>query len=68
MRKSEYLVLLEYLYNTEVQLESELNTLVSNLRFRRVDVVDCYELAALLDRYTFFKMVSNDIRTLLKIL
>ena len=67
MRKSELVVLLEYLYRQEQELETELNNCITNLRFRRVDTVDCYDLAALIDRYTFFKEVYNNILTLLNI-
>ena len=67
MRKKEYSILLEYLYNNELALEDEVKTAICNLRYRRVDVTDCFELAALLERYNTFVRVSNDLRTILKI-
>ena len=67
MRRAEYVILLEYLYNNECALEEELNVAISNLRYRRIDITDCFELAALIERYNTFKRVSNEIRILLKI-
>ena len=67
MRRNEYVILLEYLYNNECALEEELHTAVANLRYRRIDITDCFELAALIERYNTFKRVSNEIRILLKI-
>lgn len=67
MRKSEYIVLLEYLYNNEVAVEDELTQAVSNIRYRKIDITDCFELAALIERHDTLKKVSNEIRTLLKI-
>lgn len=67
MRKSEYFIILEYLYNNEVKIESELNQAITNIRYRKIDITDCSELAALIERYNTFKQVSNDLRTLLDV-
>ena len=67
MRKKEYAYLLEYLYNNECALEDEVKRAICNLRYRSIDVTDCFELAALLERYNTFKRLSNDIRTILNI-
>lgn len=67
MRKAELVVLLEYLYNQEVAIEEEYNNSITNIRYRRIDITDCFELAALIERYNTIKRVSNDIRVLLKI-
>ena len=67
MRKAEYVVLLEYLYNQEAAIEEEYNNSITNIRYRRIDITDCFELAALIERYNTIKRVSNDIRVLLKI-
>lgn len=67
MRKAELVVLLEYLYNQEAAIEEEYNNSITNIRYRRIDITDCFELAALIERYNTIKRVSNDIRVLLKI-
>ena len=44
MRQNEKDLLAQYIYNNYVRLEDQLNTLQNNIRFRKIDVVDCVEL------------------------
>ena len=39
----------------------------TNLRYREIDVVDCFELALAVERYNTFKETTNQIKSLLKI-
>lgn len=67
MRQSEKDLLSQYIYNNYVRLESNLNTLQNNIRFRRIDVVDCMEYICALQEFETFKEVTKHIRILLKI-
>lgn len=52
--------------NNRNRLEDEVRELQTNLRFRKIGVSDCIELASALERLDTFKQVTKDIRTLLK--
>ncbi len=67
MRQSEKDLLWAYMYNNYVRLESNLNTLQNNIRFRRIDVADCMEYICALQEFETFKEVTKHIRILLKI-
>lgn len=67
MRQNEKDLICQYIYNNYVMLESELNTLRNNLRFRNIDVADCMEYICLLQRFETFKEVTGHIRVLLKL-
>jgi hypothetical protein len=67
MRQSEKDLISQYIYNNYCRLEANVSTLQSNLRFRRVDVVDCIELACAIQEFDTFKEVTKHIRILLKI-
>lgn len=67
MRQSEKDIINEYLYNNYCRLEERCQTLQNNLRFRRVDMVDCIELACALQEFETFKEISVHIRILLKL-
>ncbi len=67
VRQSEKDLISEYLYNNYVRLEEHCQTLQNNLRFRRIDMVDCIELACALQEFETFKEISGHIRVLLKL-
>lgn len=66
MKQSEKDLLWAYMYNNYVRLESNLNTLQNNIRFRRIDVADCMEYICALQEFETFKEVTKHIRILLK--
>ena len=67
VRQSEKDLISEYLYNNYCRLEEHCLTLQNNLRFRRIDMVDCIELACALQEFETFKEISGHIRILLKL-
>ena len=67
MRQSEKDLISMYIYNNYVRLESNLNTLQNNIRFRKIDVADCMEYICALQEFETFKEVTKHIRILLKI-
>lgn len=60
-------ILLAYFYNNRCRLEEEVMQLQSNLRFRKVDITDCVELACAIQRLETFAEVTRHIMALLKI-
>lgn len=44
MTQKEITLLLSYIYNNQCRLEDEVRQLQTNVRFRRVDSADCFEL------------------------
>ena len=67
MTQKELHLLLAYIYNNRCQLEEEVRQLQTNVRFRRIDIADCVELACAIQRLETFKEVTGHILTLLKI-
>lgn len=67
MRQTEKDLLTAYIYNNYVRLEDQLTTLQNNLRFRKVDVVDCVELLCAKQEFDTFKEVTGHIRLLLQL-
>lgn len=67
MRQNEKDLLASYIYNNYVRLEDQLNTLQNNIRFRKIDVVDCVELLCAKQEFETFKEVTGHIRILLKL-
>ena len=67
MKQSEKDLLMMYMYNNYVRLESQVNQLQNNIRFRRVDVADCMEYICALQEFETFKEVTKHIRILLKL-
>lgn len=65
MKQSEKDLLMMYMYNNYVRLESQVNQLQNNIRFRRVDVADCMELACAIQEFETFKEVTKHVRILL---
>lgn len=67
MRQGEVKLLCAYIYNNYCRLESNVKTLQSNIRFRRIDPVDCFELMLATQEFETFKEVTKNIRILLKL-
>lgn len=67
MRKNEINLVYNYIYNHRQRLEEELRQQQSNLRYRKIDVVDCIETACLIERLNTFRQTTVDILQLLKL-
>ena len=67
MKQSEFSMIYNYLYNMQNRFEEELRQAQVNLRYKKVDVVDCAEFMCCVERYNTFLQVSSDIRELLNI-
>ena len=60
-------ILLAYFYNNRCRLEDEVKQLQTNIRFRKVDITDCVELACAIQRLETFSEVTRHVLALLKI-
>lgn len=67
MTAQERTFLLSWLVNEDIRLHDECAQMRSNLRYRRIDTVDCFEFALTLQRYEDFRQYASIIRRLLKI-
>lgn len=67
MRKREVSVIYNYIYNHRQRLEEELRQQQVNLRYRKIDVVDCIETACLIERLNTFRQTTVDILQLLNL-
>lgn len=67
MTKREIESLLAYLIRRHDLLESEMIQLQTNVRYRRVDVVDCLELSLAIERYNSFNDFAADVRQILNL-
>lgn len=67
MKNKEIELLWRYIINNLTALEQEVQQLQQNLRYRRIDTVDCHELALAIERLNTFRKVSNDILLLLRL-
>ena len=56
-----------YFINLRNRLENEVSQLQSNLRYRRVDTVDCIELSTAIERLNMFREISNSIVLILQL-
>ncbi|MGN1137793.1 MAG: hypothetical protein ACI4SF_16435 [Oscillospiraceae bacterium] len=65
MRK--YEVLAAYIYNHREKLQSDVDTLQNNIRYRKVSQVDCLELIIAQERLAAFVEFCNDIRHILSL-
>lgn len=66
MKNKEIELLWRYIINNLTALEQEVQQLQQNLRYRRIDTIDCHELALAIERLNTFQKVSNDILLLLR--
>lgn len=67
MREKEIILLLQYIVNNKQELEQELRERQQNLRYRKISVEDCLELALCRERLSMFNQVTRDIATILKL-
>lgn len=67
MRKNELSLLYSYIYNQQSRYEQEIRQSQTNIRYRKIDIVDCFELMCCIERYNTFMQVSRDILQLLNI-
>lgn len=66
MKNKEVELLWRYILNNLTALEQDVQQLQQNLRYRRIDTIDCHELALAIERLNTFQKVSNDILLLLR--
>ena len=62
MRQKEIEMLYQYLWNRYIYVEQDVQQLQQNVRYRRIDAVDCLELCLALERFQAFKQFSADVR------
>lgn len=67
MNQKEIQLLYSYILNNRFYYEEQIQQFQCNLRFRKVTLQDCIELASLIDRYETFLQVTNDILIILKL-
>lgn len=67
MTRKEVELLYSYIVRNHDRLEQEVQQLQQNIRYRRVDVVDCLELALAIERYNMFCIIAHDLRHLLRL-
>ena len=67
MKKTEVAMIYSYFINLRNRLENEVSQLQSNLRYRRVDTVDCIELSTAIERLNMFREISSDIVLILQL-
>ena len=65
MRQKEIEMLYQYLWNRYIYLEQDVQQVQQNVRYRRIDAVDCLELCLALERFQAFKQFSADVRRIL---
>lgn len=65
MTEKEKILLYSYVYNNTLMLENEVKQLQSNVRFRRIDSPDVYELLVSQLRLEMFKEISEHILALI---
>lgn len=65
MTEKEKILLFSYVYNNTLQLENEVKQLQSNLRFRRIDTADIFELLVAQLRLEMFREISESIIALI---
>lgn len=67
MRQNEKDLLCKYIYNNSIRLEDNVRQLQNNLRYRRIDTIDCIELMLARQELETFHEVTKHIRILLKL-
>lgn len=65
MTEKEKILLFSYVYNNTLQLENDVKQLQSNIRFRRIDTPDIFELLVAQLRLEMFKEISENILALI---
>lgn len=67
MKQNEKSLFYNYILNNRLRLEDNVRNIQANIRFRRVDIIDCVELIEATVELETFKQVTNDLRLLLDI-
>lgn len=67
MTEKEQELLKAWLLNEDIRIDQEIAELKSRLRYRKIDIVDCIELALLINRYQDFKQFSSVVERLLNL-
>lgn len=67
MTKKETLMLMSYIYNIRSRAEHEVRQLQSNIRYSRIDIVDCSELASAITRAETTHEITENILMLLNL-
>lgn len=60
-------IYLSYIYNTREYLKDDLIQLQTNIRYRKIDVIDCLELALAIERLNTFDNTVKALNDILKI-
>ena len=53
-----------YCFNKRAQLEEDLTVLQNNIRWRRIDQIDCLELSIAMARLEMFEEIENSLNAL----
>lgn len=67
MTEKERELLKSWLLNEDMRIDNEIMELKSRLRYRNIDIVDCIELALLINRYQDFRQFSSVVERLLNL-
>lgn len=67
MTEKEKELLKAWLLNEDVRIDQEIMELKARIRYRKIDIVDCIELALLINRYQDFKQFAGVIERLLNL-
>ncbi len=67
MTKKQRALLYAYFYNRRETIERDIEQLQTNIRFRRVDQLDCLELIIAKEKLNTFNEVYKDIDFILKL-
>lgn len=67
MREKEIILLLQYVVHNKQELEQELRERQQSIRYRKITVEDCIDLALCRERLAIFNQVTRDIVALLKL-
>lgn len=67
LTQKEITILYSYIYNNTCRLEDEVRQLQANLRTRKIDVVDCFELACSMQQLQTFTEVTGHILAILNL-
>lgn len=67
MRETEKIQIYGYILRHRNALDDELRQRQANLRYKEIGIVDCIELACLIERRDSFYRFSSDLLTLLKL-
>ena len=59
MREKEIILLLQYIVNNKQALEEELRELQQRIRYRKISVDDCLELALCRERLSMFNQLPE---------